>query len=223
MTIIEAIEARHSVRQYMDQPIDVKIIKSLQEEIAACNKKAELHIQLVTDEKEAFNSRMAHYGKFSGVHNYLAVIGKKSSTLLERAGYYGEHLVLLAQTLGLNTCWVELTFGKGAAKAHCVIHPDEKLICIIALGYGKTQGIPHKNKPMEKLCSSFTSAPEWFQNGMKAAVAAPTAVNQQKFFFTWKDNIVKAESRFGVNPQLDLGIVKYHFEIGAGKENFKWD
>ena len=22
--------------------------------------------------------------------------------------------------------------------------------------------------------------------------------------------------------QIDLGIVKYHFEVGAGKENFEW-
>lgn len=27
----------------------------------------------------------------------------------------------------------------------------------------------------------------------------------------------------GFCTKIDLGIVKYHFEIGAGKENFEWD
>ncbi len=32
------------------------------------------------------------------------------------------------------------------------------------------------------------------------------------------------EARHSVRAytQLDLGIAKYHFEVGAGKENFEW-
>lgn len=55
---------------------------------------------------------MAHYGKFSGVTNYIAMIGRKSSELGEKCGYYGERLVLKAQELGLNTCWVAMTYSK---------------------------------------------------------------------------------------------------------------
>ena len=48
---------------------------------------------------------MAKYGKFRGVNSYVVVAGQKADDLEERVGYYGEHLVLFAQTLGLNTCW----------------------------------------------------------------------------------------------------------------------
>ena len=96
---------------------------------------------------------MAHYGKFSGVQNYIALIGKKNADLEEKLGYYGERLALFAQTLGLNTCWVALTFGKGAVKNRCTIAPGEKLVCVLALGKGTTQGIAHKSKPLEEIPS----------------------------------------------------------------------
>ena len=65
--------------------------------------------------------------------------------------------------------------------------------------------------------------PDWFRKGMEAAQLAPTAVNQQKFLFTLSDgNTVTAKAIGGFYDKVDLGIVKYHFEIGAGKENFSW-
>ena len=104
MTLLEAMQTRHSVRSYKNIPLKPEDILTLQKEIDACNEEDGLHIQLVTNEPKAFDSFMAHYGKFSGVQNYIALIGKKSAGLEERLGYYGERLVLLAQTLGLNTC-----------------------------------------------------------------------------------------------------------------------
>ena len=70
------------------------------------------------------------------------MIGKKSDDLDEKLGYYGERLVLEAQALGLNTCWVGLTYSKQAE--HLTIGKDEKLVCVIALGYGATQGVTHR-------------------------------------------------------------------------------
>lgn len=60
---------------------------------------------------------------------------------------------------------------------------------------------------------------------------APTAVNQQKFYFEYighKGNDkpkVRATKKFSLMgyTQLDLGIAKLHFEIGAGKGNFEWE
>lgn len=222
MTILEAIQARHSVRSYKDTPLKPEDIRTLQEEIDACNKEGGLHIQLVTNEPKAFDSFMAHYGKFSGVQNYIALIGKKSADLDERLGYYGERLVLLAQTLGLNTCWVAMTFGKGAAKSRCTIAPGEKLVCVLSLGYGATQGVAHKSKPMEALCQVEGAMPDWFRKGMEEAMLAPTAMNQQKFTISLSGNTVTAKSLGGFYSKTDLGIVKYHFEAGAGKENFTW-
>lgn len=222
MTILEAMEARHSVRSYRSAPLDAGAAETLRQAIDTCNKEGGLHIQLVTGDPKAFDTWMAHYGKFSGVQHYIALIGPKGDQLDEKPGYYGQRLVLLAQTLGLNTCWVAMTFGKGAAKSRCSIAPGEKLVCVLALGYGTTQGVPHKSKPMEALCQAPAPMPQWFRQGMEAAMLAPTAMNQQKFQISLEGNRVTARSLGGFYSKVDLGIVKCHFEMGAGKENFTW-
>ena len=226
MTLLEAISARHSVRKYIDKEIPADIIAVLQDKIAECNKVGNLNIQLVLNETKAFTGMLA-YGKFSGVKNYLVMVGKKSKDLDERVGYYGEQLVLLAQTLGLNTCWAGLSYRK-VSEAYNV-GKEEKLTCMIALGYGETQGVTHKIKSVADVSNASDITPSWFRKGVEAALLAPTAVNQQKFSFEYigmKNNrhVVKANKGFSMvgYTQMDLGIAKYHFEVGAGKENFEW-
>lgn len=224
MTILEAIRQRHSVRSYTEQPIGAEAVTALQEAIDACNRESGLNIQLITDEPKAFGtSLMARYGKFSGVRNYLAMVGHKNDAHLDgKVGYYGERLVLLAQQLGLNSCWVGLTYKKQADVVQ--IAADERLRCVIALGYGTTQGVAHKVKDVGKVCRSRTGEmPDWFCRGLAAALLAPTALNQQKFKFTLlPENQVEAKAGMGYFSKVDLGIVKYHFEQGAGMENFSW-
>lgn len=219
MDINEAIRNRHSVRSYLDKPIPVDIITELNSEISECNRESGLHIQLVTEEPEAFSSFMAHYGKFSGVKNYIALIGKKTPGLDEKLGYYGERIAIKAQQLGLNTCWVAMTFSK--RKSKCVVDKGEKLVCVLSLGYGQTQGTAHKSKPIEQLCDVNGEMPEWFKKGMECAMLAPTAMNQQKFLFSLTDNKISAKSTGGFYSKVDLGIVMYHFEVGSGRKIFK--
>lgn len=220
MDIYEAMKGRHSVRRYSDRMIEAEVLDELQAEIEICNDKSGLNIQLITDEPVAFGGFMAHYGAFSGVKNYIALVGKKGPNLDEKIGYYGERIVLKATMLGLHTCWVALTFSKKKNKS--IVRSGEKLVCVISFGHGETHGVPHKNKPMESLCNVSGDMPAWFRSGMEAAMLAPTAVNQQKFLFTLSGNTVKAEATGGFYSKVDLGIVKYHFEIGAGLENFRW-
>ena len=226
MTLLEAISARHSVRKYIDKDIPADIIAALQEKVAECNKEGNLNIQLVQNETRAFTG-MLSYGQFSGVKNYLVMVGKKSKDLDERVGYYGEQLVLFVQTLGLNTCWVGLSYRK-VPEAYNV-GKDEKLVCMIALGYGETQGVSHKIKDVEDVSNASDITPSWFKRGVEAALLAPTAVNQQKFSFEYvgvKDNwhIVKARKGFSIigYTGIDLGIVKCHFMIAVGDVCLKW-
>ena len=226
MTLQEAIVARHSVRKYIDKEIRADTITALQDKIAECNKVGNLNIQLVLNETRAFTG-MLSYGSFSGVKNYLVMVGKKGDNLDERVGYYGEQLVLLAQTLGLNTCWVGLSYRKVEDAYN--VGKDEKLVCVIAIGYGETQGVTHKVRNVEQVSNASDLTPAWFKKGIEAALLAPTAVNQQKFSFEYvgmsnNRHRVKAKKGFSIigYSQIDLGIAKCHFEIGAGKENFKW-
>lgn len=220
MDLSKAIKTRHSVRRYQNKPLEAEIISALQAEITVCNQESNLHIQLVTNEPKAFNGFMAHYGKFSGVTNYIAMIGAKSSELSEKCGYFGERLVLKAQQLGLNTCWVAMTYSK--IQNAFVINKGEKLCVIIALGYGETQGTSHKSKAISEVAKVDQEMPDWFKNGVEAALLAPTAMNQQKFLFSLSGNQVSAKAGIGFYSHIDLGIVKYHFEVGAGTEHFEW-
>lgn len=227
MTVQEAIEARHSVRAYEDQPLSVETVKVLEDEIVKLNNDGRLHIQLIRNEPEAFRGTLAKYGKFRNVGNYLVMAGKKAEDLDERIGYYGEHLVLLAQTLGLNTCWVGLSYSK--VPGTYVLEEGEKIACYIAIGYGETQGSGHKIKTVEQVSNASDITPSWFKKGIEAALLAPTAVNQQKFSFEYvgmsnNRHQVRAKKGFSMigYTQMDLGIAKYHFEVGAGKVNFEW-
>ena len=149
MTELEAIQARHSVRQYLNKPLEPDELAQLRAEVDRCNQDSGLHIQLVVNETRAFEGSMARYGKFSGVQNYFALVGKAGPNLQEKCGYWGERLVLKAQQMGLNTCWVALTFTK--VKSAYTLDDGEKLAAVIALGHGATQGVPHKSKPMEEV------------------------------------------------------------------------
>ena len=227
MTMQEAIEARHSVRAYKDLPLSEEIVKLLEDELVKLNNEGQLHIQLICNEPKAFQGTMAKYGKFRNVNNYLVMAGKKAEDLDERIGYYGEHLVLLAQTLGLNTCWVGLSYSK--VPGTYVLEEGEKIACYIAIGYGETQGVGHKIKTVEQVSNASDITPSWFRKGVEAALLAPTAVNQQKFSFEYvgmnnNRHLIRAKKGFSMigYTKMDLGIAKYHFEIGAGEVNFEW-
>ena len=220
MELWEAMEQRHSVRAYQDRPIAGEVKEELEAWIAQCNREGGLHMQLILDEPRAFSGGMARYGKFSGVRNYIAVVGPKGPGLEEACGYYGEKVVLKAQQLGLNTCWVALTYRK--VKTAFTVAPGEKLCLVIAIGYGKTAGQPHQGKPPEAVMQCPEPVPNWFLHGVQAALLAPTAMNQQKFRFQLEGSVVRATPGRGFYTKIDLGIAKYHFELGAAPTPFTW-
>lgn len=215
-----AMEKRHSVRSYLAKPIDAAALSALSGSIKQYNRESGLRIQLVTNEPKAFSGFMAHYGNFSGVRNYIALVAPKIENRESVAGYYGEKLVLEAQALGLSTCWVALTYRKH--KCPIIINPDDKLICVIAIGYGVSPGRAHKCRAAEEVSNLTDASPDWFRAGVAAALLAPTAINQQSFFLTQEENTVSLVNKGGPCSKIDLGIVKLHFELGAGSDNFSW-
>lgn len=220
MKIEDIIRARHSVRNYLDKKIEDDKVDVLSELIDKYNTEGNLNIQMVLNNGDAFDKFILHYGRIKNCKNYIALIGRKDeSNVEEKVGYYGEHLVLKAQELGLNTCWVAGTYSKSAVVAN--IAKDEKLYCIIALGYGDTNGNIRKSKSPEEV-ANIENSPEWFKRGVEFALLAPTAINQQKFKLEYiDDDNVKASAPNSRMAKIDLGIVKYHFELGADKK-FDW-
>ncbi len=219
MTLQEAILARHSVRQYSGRPLSENQANVLRQQIAQSNAAKNLHIQLVQRDTKALSGILAKFLRFNGATNYIAMVGHQSPLLHENIGYEGERIVLLAQTLGLNTCWVGGSFSRNR---NVQIDRDEMYIAVIAIGHGLNQGRQHSSKPIETF-ADIKGAPDWFRRGVECAMLAPSAMNRQDFHFALlPNNTVKATARPAPFAGLDLGIAKFHFELGAGTDNFRW-
>lgn len=216
MNEIEAIKERHSVRNYTAEHIQAEKIVKLNEKIRELNEAGNLHLQLMEDAGNTYNRLLNRAMGLGSAPSVIACVGPDDDTLEQRIGYYGEKLVLFAQSLGLNTCWAG-TFNKkniGAEEKE-----GEKLVISIAIGYGENQGKPRKTKTMEQVIEADGEIPAWFKSGVELALLAPTAINQQKFVIKLNaDQSVEFIDKGGVFSQVDLGIVKCHFEIGAERE-----
>lgn len=217
MTLLEAIDARHSVRAYTNQRIPEEVRKQLDDCVRSCNEESGLDITIQYDDPAGFDSRMASYGSFRNVSNYIVLKGRKIKDFEYLCGYFGEKIVLYAQQLGLNTCWVALTFNKKRVKE--IVPKDETLCMVISLGYGETQGKERKSKTAKEVSECDRDMPIWFREGIDAALKAPTATNQQKFIFTLKGDTVTVRTKgIGIHTKTDLGIVAYHFEAASGRQ-----
>ena len=215
------MEKRHTVRKYLDKPLDMDLIGLLNDRIERNNCVYNLTFKLITNNSDGLSS-LARLMSNNSVQNYIILAGKDNSDLDKKIGYCGADLILYAQSLGLNTWWCGSMFnGKNALK-----HLDNKAVRVngvIAIGYGKTQGVPHKSKTADQVSHYKGKAPEWFKSGIKALLLAPSALNRQPYIVNGEGNKVSLKVKNGTFSQVDLGIGKYFFELGAGKSNFEWE
>ena len=225
--LMRLLSSRHSVRSYTDRHLEGEARAQIQREIDVCNEQFGLSMQLCLDNPQAFDGTLAHYGSFRDVRNHIALVGPKRPALDEDCGTAGGRVVLLAQSLGLNTCWVALTFRRRASAAR--IAPGERFVCCMAIGYGENDGASHSVKPIEKLARTGSNALDtmlaWFVSGLKAAQLAPTALNQQRFCFDLDEDRRAVQARTLPTPScghIDLGIARLHFELGANTVSDDW-
>ena len=216
MNEIDAIRQRHSVRQYKADRIEEEKVALIKAKIDELNAEGDLNLQFIEDAEKTYNKLFNRVSGLGSAPSVIACVGKDDKSLDQRVGYYGEKLVLYAQTLGLNTCWTG-TFNRKNISAD--IPDGERLVISIAIGYGKDSGKERKTKSKEQLSEASAQRPEWFEKGVEMAMLAPTAINQQKFLIKLNDDeSVAFIDKGGVLSQVDLGIVKCHFELGSGKK-----
>lgn len=226
MRYFEAIEKRISRRTYLNENIEPDKLKKINEYICNYNKLSGLSIQFIEDASKGFNGLIKSYGMFHGVKSIIALVGKTSDPYLkEKAGYFGELLVLEAALLGLGTCFVGDSYDK--KNCPCKIEEDESLVCVITIGPVDDKPslkeklvyrMTHRNTvKAENLYESEGEVPSWFLNGIKAVQLAPSALNRHPVKFVYKSGntyaFVEETNKFDL---VDLGIAKLHFEIGAG-------
>ena len=219
---MDVIRARHSVRDYERRPIEPETLAALQRVVDGCARDSGLDIQIVTDNPEAFQL-VARVGFVRGAATHIAFV-TDGSAQDEAVGYWGQRIVLAAQALGLNTCWVAFIARK---KSRAQVPADKTLRIGIAVGYGTTQGSPRRTKPADALCAieGRGPAPAWFATALEAAQLAPTAMNNQHFRITLRADgrtvCAQATKRGGWNA-IDLGIVKRNFEEAANECKADW-
>ena len=218
MDLKEAMEQRHMVRRYTDRPIPAELVKQLNDRTEKMNELYGTAITLKTEDTRAFNA-LIKLILAKGVRNYFIMAGKDTPDLDERLGYCGAELMLYAQTLGLNTWWVGGTFNR---KLMTEMSSGSRVVGVIAVGYGQNQGVPHKSKTAEQVSRYDGDAPEWFRQGIDGALLAPTALAKQAFVISGSGEKVSIDCDNGIFTGVDTGLVKYHFELGAGKHNFEW-
>ena len=224
MDMIQAMRARHTVRQYLGKPIPAHVVEQLEERLETDNREYGIAISLMTEDSSALGLS-AKLVRAKGVRNYFMVSGNAGGDdgihLDYRLGYVGADLMLYAQTLGLNTWWVGGTYNR---KAVARMAQGDHTIGIITVGYGVVQGEPHRSKRPDEV-SKYDGAvvPDWFSNGVNAALLAPTGLNRQPFMITGSGNRVTISSASGMPfAGVDVGLAACHFELGAGSRNFDW-
>lgn len=218
MDLNKAMVQRHMVRRYTDKPIPTEIVEKLNQYLKKTNEQYGLSIDLKINDTRAFTT-IAKLLFAKGVRNFFIMAGQDRANLDEMLGYCGAGLMLYAQTLGLNTWWVGGTFNRKMMEK---ISSGNRVAGIIAVGYGQTQGVPHKSKTAEQVSSDINHMPPWFRKGIDAALLAPTALARQAFTINGSNNNISILCNSGIFTGVDTGLVKYHFELGAGKENFEW-
>ena len=219
MDLKEAMQKRHMVRKYIDKSLPDDLINRINERISMNNEKHKLSMKLMINNNKGVNSIMKLI-MAKGVNNFIILAGDNSENFDESLGYSGADIMLYAQTLGLNTWWVGGTFNRSVSQ----YVENKKVTGIIAIGYGESQGKPHKSKMVEDVSKyNGTVIPSWFISGVDGALLAPTALNKQDFMIIGDGNKVKIECDNGIFTGSNVGLIKYHFELGAGKENFEWE
>lgn len=210
MTDLEAIHSRHSVREYVEGPLTAEDLHALQEIVDATARESGLNIQLVQNNPEAFDL-IAKFGLITGCSTLIAFVAHKREQD-EEIGYWGQHIVLEAQKIGLNTCWVGM-FSRKKCKA--VFSEDTAVRVVIAVGHGTSNGKPRKSKSPQDVTvvESGAQKPEWFDAAVEAALLAPTAMNRQAFTIVLAaDGTTRIDVPGKGFTRVDGGIVRRNFE-----------
>ena len=197
--IKQAMRQRHTVRKFTSKPLSPELISRLNDRVRANNERLGLAISLKVGDESALP-------------------GSDRPGLDEDLGYASADLMLFAQTLGLDTWWIGGTFNRKNVEQAV---PGKKVIGIVAVGFGVTPGVAHKSKTAAEVGSYEGPAPQWFADGVQAALLAPTALNKQCFRIAGEGGKVSISENGGTFSGADIGIVKYHFELGAGN-TFEW-
>ncbi|MFC1959021.1 nitroreductase family protein [Chloroflexota bacterium] len=237
------IEKRRSRRRFEKKPLKANHLDHLK---SICNDFRPFdnaRALLVTESPDkVFKGAIGPYGKIRGASAFIAFIGNiKSPWVQEQVGYTGEGIVLEAEALNLNTCWVGGFFRPKVVKSLISIGEDEIVIAVTPVGYATKRlsfeeklmtgfGLTHRRKALSDLVIGLKDSewPQWIRKALEAARIAPSAVNRQPWRFhveqesitiATNSNSLKREPT--MSKRLCCGTAMLHIETAAQNYGIK--
>jgi nitroreductase len=234
LTWYPAIYSRRSRRSYNPQPIDPKLLNSINDFCQNFRPFNDARAVLVLQQVD--KGFMGIIGP-SGAPAFIAFIGNVNDNhIQEKIGYMGEAVVLEATSLGLSTCWVGGFLRKNMIEELVDADSVEEVFGLTPIGYAKERtsvkesimtgfGWTHSRKPLSKLVSGLPEKdwPGWTRGAIEAARLAPSAMNRQPWKFNIeRDSITISTNEtghgFNSSKRLDCGIAMLHIEVAALKQ-----
>lgn len=234
----DAIERRHSRRKFENKALKPKNLKELSTVCEKFQPFPDARSVLVTENPEqVFRGAIGSYGKIKGAPAFIAFIGDTESDVVnEHIGYTGEGIILEAEAMGLNTCWVGGLFKPDVVASMVSMSDDEKVYAVTPVGYAPDRmtleerlmagfGLTSRRKTLSKLCIGIRQSdwPRWLKPTLEAARQAPSRMNRQPWrFHVEKDSIAIAVNRNTVDAdsvtseRLCCGIAMLHIEVAVG-------
>lgn len=238
--LYETMPSRISVRNYKTEKLSNKDYDYLNNKLKYVNSlNMGVRVYLINqDNEDIFTGIIGSYGKINNAPSYFMLLGDTSNeNIYAIAGYLGEFLVLEAQAKNMYTCWVAGTFKKSKLPREVIINSNEKLFCLISVGYKdetKTDFakkiMKSNRKPVDKLVLNYENllkVPEYIQKCIEYARIAPSAINRQPWKFRVYENEIEILLDKGLirtsntieTKKLDLGIALFHIAVVLNNYN----
>lgn len=219
MTIIAAIEQRHSVRWYEPRPV----VREIVDQIVQSGKKAvslypEIDVRWYiawngSAVSRSLNGLPRAYGMFSTAPHYIIAVSQKRPGYMENLGFRMEQLILTATALEVGTCWIGGIFVEENLRGFVPdLSDDEAIVALTPLGYedmSKTAQMARRliqwgtnlrgrRKPLSEIAFQDVWGVFWPGNGasldriLELTRLAPSWANTQPWRFVISDEAIVA-------------------------------
>jgi nitroreductase len=247
------VKKRYSCRTFDGKGIEAHKLKKLVNEINDINGRLK-DIRFGIVNKKILKSKnffsQGTYGMFKGDVFYIVGIIKKGVFRgWENFGFYMENLIMIAENLKLNTCWIGGVFDRKGFGAELNLSEDEIVPAVVPIGYAaKKRSLQDKivrwsakgdkRKDSEKLffLKDFSTP---FNYNLSKEISeclenirlAPSASNKQPWrllfnenrvdFFIRRDRLYSKFIPLVDLQKIDMGIALFHFIYSIKERKIK--
>ena len=212
----EYIVKRKSIRKFDMNSLETDTINDINkyiETIQPYDSSIKTQTYILNDEK-----LISGFFKIKAPH-YIAITSEKKDDYLVNAGYILEQLVIYLTSIKIGTCWL------GGAKPNMEISKEDDLGYVVMIAIGKTNEPIYRKDASEfkrKDISEISNLRET-NSIMEAARLAPSASNQQAWYFDIKENEIyvyckKVMKLMEKMANIDIGIALAHIYIAANDQ-----